>query len=604
MSRQPDPRHRVRRIPRPRRLAALALASLALLVAAGGCLQAPEPPTVSGTGPTVLGVFEFEFDGIGTDAMTTSVRRLDDGAVTRSELGTDPVTGVTIASATSSGVLRITGEATYLNQSVVVNNRNSVEITNLTFLAYSGPWALDGSAFRIVEDSDGEPLSGVAQMITPAVGTVPSELGGQLVLDAPSLNALTTVAYDEDDLNALLTALTPLSFVDTVLPYGFVATATDLRSRTIPAREGGEDGQGVLSLGFRIPDDSANRVVFRAVAVTDSEYRLTLPYEYQGTENLSAFLDLVGQISQGNDNEPVNAVLLGADAARENAVPVNADDWVDGDGVVDLTTLLQFTVLPDVRLSGPDTAPASFWVGDGEGDANTATTDVAALTVEFKTPRTYTFVPPEGANLDVFAIGGGGAGVGRTANGFGAGGGGGASARSLIETPSGDYTVEVGAGGAPDTNGGNGDPASESEFRDADANTLVRAAAGSSGTVTTGGSGGSALDSIGDSTFTGGAGAAGGGQQNQAGGAGGGAAGDSNGSAGSGNTGGTAGDGPYAGDGGSTPEVGANGNPGIEYGGGGSGGRRIANDPSVALGGAGANGIVVVTYGLQPSAEE
>ena len=168
------------------------------------CQQVPHSGGAGEAEAVLLGLYEFRFDDIGSNAMAASVRRLDDetgglapNQVRRASLGTEPVFDVTIANQTSAGFAVIDG-ATYLNQTVEITNRTGEAITGLTFIAYSGDWALDGTAFRIIDQ--GDPTT-----ITPTVGTLPVADAdtGDLILDENALQALSVVLYDETELGRL-----------------------------------------------------------------------------------------------------------------------------------------------------------------------------------------------------------------------------------------------------------------------------------------------------------------------------------------------------------------------------------------------------------------
>jgi hypothetical protein len=195
----------------------------------------------------------------------------------------------------------------------------------------------------------------------------------------------------------------------------------------------------------------------------------------------------------------------------------------------------------------------------------------------FTTDGTFSVNSGSG-DVSVNVVGAGGGGGNSTGGGpanAGGGGGGGAFAQSTTTVSSGQsFAVTVGTGGTAQTSGGS------SSF-DSGA-TLVEAAGGTAGVGTTPGSGGTVGASTGDTRFAGGNGAQRGG---------GGAAGTSGaGGNASGDTGG-AGATLYGGSGANGGGGNSNGLPGNDYGGGGSGARGGGN-----VGGAGADGVVVVSY--------
>ncbi|MCW9706300.1 T9SS type A sorting domain-containing protein [Fodinibius salsisoli] len=222
------------------------------------------------------------------------------------------------------------------------------------------------------------------------------------------------------------------------------------------------------------------------------------------------------------------------------------------------------------------------------------------ITCEYLADDTFT-VPAGVTTITVEAWGGGGGGGGVSsllALGVAArGGGGGAYVRSELSVTSGSsFPIVVGAGGAGGPEGDfDGSAGGTSLFG---SGPLVAAAGGSGGpssaSTNNNAAGGTEEDSEGDQIFVGGNGEAGGG---------GGAGSTSNGGNATGATGGTGGS-QGGGDGANAPASGlvssADGNPGEEWGGGGSGARNglASLGLSPAAGGDGANGRVVVTYEL------
>ena len=216
---------------------------------------------------------------------------------------------------------------------------------------------------------------------------------------------------------------------------------------------------------------------------------------------------------------------------------------------------------------------------DGMSQSQTFTTDGS-------------FIVPAGVtSITVEAWGAGGGGSDATQNGGGrrgGGGGGGAYASSAVTViPGNSYAVTIGNGGPENTVGGS------SSF---DGLTVVAAGGnGAGGNSTTGATGGSAGDSTGTITYSGGNGADGGGTFS--GGGGGGAGSNGAGVNATGQTGGT-GTTTNGGNGADGVSGITNGNNGSIYGGGGSGGSTTSNTNT--NGGSGANGLVVISWTLQP----
>lgn len=195
---------------------------------------------------------------------------------------------------------------------------------------------------------------------------------------------------------------------------------------------------------------------------------------------------------------------------------------------------------------------------------------------------------PAGVTSATFRCWGGGAGGGGGPHGDGGGGGGGAFSQSVVEVTEGTiYDVAIGGGGAAETVGG------DTQITLVHVGTIVLAKGGSPPTFTTGGAGGLASASTGDTKYNGGTGGDGTGAG--AGGGGGGGAGSTGaGGNGSGATGGT-GTSLSGGDGGDYESGGNVANPGSNYGGGGAG---CAGGNS---GAAGAPGLVTFVYGEEPA---
>ncbi len=211
-----------------------------------------------------------------------------------------------------------------------------------------------------------------------------------------------------------------------------------------------------------------------------------------------------------------------------------------------------------------------------------------ATTETFDSSTTWT-VPTDVCEVTVEAWGAGGGGGSGASNDAGAGGGGGAYSSSLISvTPDDTETITVGSGGSATNVGG------DTSFRDT--STVMAKGGGGGGAGTTTGAGGAAGSGVGTTTFSGGSGAAGGTAGipgNRVGGGGGGSA---TASADGGNgSGGTGGSGEGAGGDGTTGSGtgGAGTAPGGAGGGGGASG----------TGGAGAAGRVKLTYTADPGCD-
>lgn len=206
-----------------------------------------------------------------------------------------------------------------------------------------------------------------------------------------------------------------------------------------------------------------------------------------------------------------------------------------------------------------------------------------AVTDTFNSSTTWT--APAGVTSVIVEAWGGGAGGGTGSNAYGGGGGGAYSSGTVSVTAGNNYTVSVGLGGAPISNGG------DSWFSTSG---TVMAKGGVKGLDDTGGAGGDASSGVGTTKFSGGSG--GNVSNNGRGGGGGGGSATStanggNGSSGSGNAGGAGGSGQGAGGAGGNSGA-NNGGDGTAPGGGGGGGG------STGSSGSGAAGRITLTYPL------
>jgi hypothetical protein len=353
---------------------ARAILAAALLLALAACGQPVANAPAADGAMQVLGLYEFTFEGIGTDAMTASVRRVDAGIDTLAIVGTDTVAGIRLVGLLSQGAGNAPANVppaaggSYVWGEFEVANDNELPLTGLTFLGYaSATGGLDGTAFSVVEDANATPLpprnvrpSGQLQL----AGTgAPANRRALLELTAPAGFRMSVVAYTEDEIADLNTALSALPFVNTVFPYGFAATsavASD-SSRTIAA-----NGSGRLFLGFK-SSDAISRVVWRAVAVIDDRARIAAPqiYNHQLFQGFNDFVQLAGAIEASNpDMGNVEAVVMGTMHDGTRALPAGVS-----------CTDFDFVELPDVRVAGGYAGSAThFWIGGAT--ANTAVTKV------------------------------------------------------------------------------------------------------------------------------------------------------------------------------------------------------------------------------------
>ncbi len=196
-------------------------------------------------------------------------------------------------------------------------------------------------------------------------------------------------------------------------------------------------------------------------------------------------------------------------------------------------------------------------------------------------------VPAGITQIKVECWGAGGAGSSRNNNGRGGGGGGGAYASSIVTVvPLDAYPVEVGVGGTGGADGGN------SSFN----GSTVVAEGGKNGTNNSnvGGAGGTIAASAGDVRRAGGNGANGGSTWSGGGGGGAGSTGSGGNAPAADANNGAAGSGASlnGGNGGTGRNSNGSGNSGYLYGGGGSGAYRTSGNQT---GGAGSNGLVIIT---------
>ena len=344
----------------------LAASILAVATVLAACTDATEFGATA-SGMQVLGLYEFEFNDIGTDAMTATVRRVDDDGIARQELGTSPVSGISVSfvtsgSDTSGGQLQPEPNRAYIWGEFTVTNNTGAPVTGLTFLGYSSAGSspsIDGTAFTTVEGA-------AARAIYP--GGLFQGSGGQppqrAVLNTASGYRMSVVAYAEPEIAGLNTALTTnFSFVNTVLPYGFAATsavASD-SSRTIA-------DEGRLFMGFNAA--GLTRVVWRGVAVVDDSVRIASPriYNYRDKDDgFAQFLTLAEnlRVNNGLGAGAVEAVVLGEMVQGTRLLPAPYT-----------CASFDFVEVADVRIAGGYTGSAAhYWIGGSA--ANTAVTPVS-----------------------------------------------------------------------------------------------------------------------------------------------------------------------------------------------------------------------------------
>ena len=445
----------------PRRVALLTLAASALLLLLAACQQAGEPGVATdGSSAGVLGVYEFSFDGLGSDTVTASATRIDDGGVEPLSLGQGDIvtSGLSLAFITA-GVETVDGENYVYGEFRVRYTEGS--LTNLTFLGYQNVADNDGTAFQNPN----------AQSFRPTLGGPVAAVGTTLQLSDP--DRLSLVVLDESDMTALETYVGGLGFATTAFPYGFVVSALDgSRSRTI-----GNGVDGVLRLGFKVPV-GVTEINWRAVSVSveeDDTFRLALPFEYSGrdvdgTDNLAAFLDEVVKVSEANGGVTVQATVIGnvSDvpgqrvlAATTEVGTSNAKDAFGDEAYV-------FRALDDVRVAGTAASPTVHWIS-GAADPNDDEASPVYLLETFTEPGPFTFETPftstsTSINAEYLVVAGGGGGGAGGADGAGGGGGAGGLREGTVEVSSAEVAGTVGAGGQGGVDGSRGNNGNPSEF--------------------------------------------------------------------------------------------------------------------------------------------
>ena len=347
-------------------LTRLALVGLAVVAVLAACTAAPEVAWEP-TGMQVLGLYEFEFDNIGTDAMTATVRRLDDDGVARQELGTSPVGGISVGFVTSGttasgGQVQPEPGRNYIWGEFTVANNTGAPITGLTFLGYSSAGtspSIDGTAFTVVEGS-------AARSIYP--GGLFESSGGQppqrAVLNTDSGYRMSVVAYSEDEIFALNSALTTnFSFVNSVFPYGFAATSAVASDSSRTIGEGDSEGDtGRLFMGFNAA--GLTRVVWRAVAVVDDRVRIASPRVYNYRDKVDGFAQFLNLADSIRDNNlgagDVEAVVLGTMVQGDRLLPAPY-----------ACASFDFVELGDVRIAGGYTgSEPHYWIGGATENTN------------------------------------------------------------------------------------------------------------------------------------------------------------------------------------------------------------------------------------------
>lgn len=359
----------------------------------------------------VLGFYEFEFvqtdEGVMAFARETPPETwgLDSQALNQLPVGslqiTDTVEQGNRVQADNNP--RPGNDAAYLSATFNVDNTSGQDLSNITFLGYNSSSTfeaeedpgdpnntntvplsqLEGSALSIASRRATAPLPTDSTFAVDARVVTPTHRVDQVAGDAPSGSNLTAsnfiradlsssdfVAYSEGEIAGIANYFTTnFSFVNTVFPYGYVVreTSTASASRTIA------DGtSGVVRIAWRGPGetlvngntlDGLRRVKFHAVAITDSEVRVTQNVEGNYREDLDdsaanppdGFRDTI-QLAQAVDDGsipgPINAdkiSIIGTMFGDSTNIGYTAERL--GAGIPCST----FVPLPDVRIAGGGT---------------------------------------------------------------------------------------------------------------------------------------------------------------------------------------------------------------------------------------------------------
>lgn len=265
----------------------LAASTVALLALAAACTQDRVPTTTPPTDPDqpdppkVVGLYEIAMTGIGTDAMTGSVRAVRDPLPAGSGVLTGVGAGLALEAVSSSSFIdgaRAGGGQRYIAFTFRVRNGTGGPLNNMVFLPVSrssGPATIPGTPLSVFAKFDGTPVDTTQAKMTAPTGAV--ALGS----DFSTMQALypdVIQVYTE----AEIAALTPPASVTSVFPYGFVVRSKNSNAnRLLPATADPNQWDGLMTIAFRVPLQLPNNrsdvfsATFQFMAITDSEVKLT-----------------------------------------------------------------------------------------------------------------------------------------------------------------------------------------------------------------------------------------------------------------------------------------------------------------------------------------
>jgi hypothetical protein len=312
-------------------------------------------PIVQPKPARVLGLVEVKFTDVGKDSFSAQAVNIK---TTKSGLSSKALTDVTaglqlssspVARGSSDVGARGAGGHRYIYTSFRVRNANGTGTTdyaaqsNLAFVAVEtvAPAApsVTGTAIRNLRKFDGTAFSStdtdaIAPNILPASPVTVDAFTLKPTVIPNGIDAMQV--FTETEASDLKTVLSPSSGsgVNDVLPYGFVVTNSNDKSRTLPAPANATDFAGVVTFAVKVP--------LQATAAQD-------PFSF------SMMFEVVSDSS-----ERVTQSLEGQDLAGSVAIVARAKAL--GVSITSLGGSSIGSPLCAVRGSGPASSPLSYLV--------------------------------------------------------------------------------------------------------------------------------------------------------------------------------------------------------------------------------------------------
>ena len=310
------------------------LRMLPVLAVLAACADVPTAaPGPRARRPEVRGVYEFTLTGIGTPSPRAAAAPV--AAAGGPSLTLSPsASGLALEAVSSTSFTEGTagqGGHRYISVTYRVRNATGAPVHNLTFIPATTGSANGGTPFVVFHGPAARPA--LASQMVPT-GAVQLGEGG---LRATEVDVLQV--FEESEVADI--PLPPGA--GGLMPYGFVVRGAG--GRTLPPAAGTDDFGGLVTFAFRHPlaagpsQDQPSSISFRAVAVEDTETRLT------------------ETIEEGQDTSAVRRIRERAAALGATTVTVLAGSGAVSDEVADYPGQRQIC---SVRTAGSAGAPVTF----------------------------------------------------------------------------------------------------------------------------------------------------------------------------------------------------------------------------------------------------